>query len=64
VTQFHEVNPISHSIVTLPFKQPVYSSWRLIARTGLRVTLAVTASLIVLGIMSYALICLVGVSGQ
>jgi len=37
---------------------------RAIARTGLRVTLAVTAFLIVLGIMSYALICLVGVSGQ
>jgi uncharacterized integral membrane protein (TIGR00698 family) len=35
-----------------------------IARTGMRVTLAVTASLIVLGIMSYALICMVGVSGQ
>ena len=37
---------------------------RAIARTGLRVTLAVTASLIVLGVMSYALICLVGITGQ
>jgi uncharacterized membrane protein YadS len=37
---------------------------RAIARTGLRVTLAVTASLIVLGVMSYMLICVVGVSGQ
>jgi uncharacterized integral membrane protein (TIGR00698 family) len=37
---------------------------RAIARTGMRVTLAVTASLIVLGIMSYALICMVGVNGQ
>jgi uncharacterized integral membrane protein (TIGR00698 family) len=31
-----------------------------VARTGVRVTLAVTASLIVLGVMSYGLICLVG----
>jgi uncharacterized integral membrane protein (TIGR00698 family) len=37
---------------------------RAIARTGLRVTLAVTASLIVLGFMSYALICAVGIGGQ
>ena len=37
---------------------------RAIARTGMRVTLAVTASLIVLDIMSYALICVVGVNGQ
>jgi uncharacterized integral membrane protein (TIGR00698 family) len=37
---------------------------RAIARTGMRVTLAVTASLTVLGIMSYVLICMVGVSGQ
>jgi uncharacterized membrane protein YadS len=33
-----------------------------VARTGVRVTLAVTASLIVLGIMSYALIRLTGIS--
>jgi len=33
---------------------------RVVAHTGLRVTLAVTASLIVLGLMSYALICLTG----
>lgn len=33
---------------------------RVVARTGVRVTLAVTASLIVLGIMSYGLIRLVG----
>ena len=37
---------------------------RAIAHTGMRVTLAVTASLIVLDIMSYALICVVGVNGQ
>jgi uncharacterized membrane protein YadS len=37
---------------------------RAIARTGARVTFAVTASLIVLGIMSYTLIRMVGVSGQ
>jgi uncharacterized membrane protein YadS len=35
---------------------------RAVARTGMRVTLAVTASLIVLGIMSYALIRLTGIS--
>ena len=35
---------------------------RAVARTGVRVTLAVTASLIVLGIMSYALIRLTGIS--
>jgi uncharacterized integral membrane protein (TIGR00698 family) len=34
---------------------------RVVARTGVRVTLAVTASLIVLGVMSYGLIRLVGV---
>ncbi len=34
---------------------------RVVARTGLRVTLAVTASLIVLGAMSYALIRLIGI---
>ena len=33
---------------------------RIVARTGARVTLAVTASLIVLGIMSYGLIRLTG----
>jgi len=33
---------------------------RVVARTGVRVTLAVTASLIVLGVMSYGLIRLVG----
>ena len=33
---------------------------RVIARTGVRVTLAVTVSLIVLGVMSYGLIRLVG----
>src|SRR6478609_1794127 len=33
---------------------------RAVARTGARVTLAVTASLIVLGVMSYGLICLTG----
>ena len=35
---------------------------RAVARTGIRVTLAVTASLIVLGIMSYTLIRLTGIS--
>jgi uncharacterized membrane protein YadS len=35
---------------------------RVVARTGLRVTLAVTASLIVLGLMSYGLIRLVGIA--
>jgi uncharacterized integral membrane protein (TIGR00698 family) len=35
---------------------------RVVARTGVRVTLAVTVSLIVLGLMSYGLIRLVGVS--
>ena len=35
---------------------------RVVARTGLRVTIAVTASLIVLGLMSYALIRLTGVA--
>jgi uncharacterized integral membrane protein (TIGR00698 family) len=34
---------------------------RIVARTGVRVTLAVTASLIVLGLMSYGLIRLVGI---
>ncbi len=34
---------------------------RTVARTGIRVTLAVTASLIVLGMMSYGLIRLVGI---
>ena len=33
---------------------------RVVARTGLRVTLAVTASLIALGVMSYGLILLTG----
>jgi uncharacterized membrane protein YadS len=33
---------------------------RVVAKTGIRVTLAVTASLIVLGVMSYALIRLTG----
>jgi uncharacterized integral membrane protein (TIGR00698 family) len=37
---------------------------RAITRTGVRVTFAVTGSLIVLGVMSYALIRLVGVAGQ
>jgi uncharacterized membrane protein YadS len=36
---------------------------RVVARTGIRVTLAVTASLIVLGVMSYALIRLSGIGG-
>jgi uncharacterized membrane protein YadS len=35
---------------------------RAVARTGARVTLAVTASLIVLGVMSYGLIRLMGMS--
>ena len=35
---------------------------RVVARTGVRVTLAVTASLVVLGLMSYGLIRLVGIS--
>jgi uncharacterized membrane protein YadS len=35
---------------------------RVVARTGVRVTLAVTASLIVLGVMSYGLIRLVGMA--
>ena len=35
---------------------------RTVARTGVRVTLAVTASLIALGMMSYGLIRLVGIS--
>ena len=35
---------------------------RTVARTGVRVTLAVTASLIALGIMSYGLIRLAGIS--
>ncbi len=35
---------------------------RVVARTGIRVTLAVTASLIVLGLMSYALIRVMGIS--
>ncbi len=34
---------------------------RVVARAGLRVTAAVTASLVVLGIVSFALIRLVGV---
>ena len=34
---------------------------RVVARTGVRVTLAVTASLIVLGLMSYALIRAAGI---
>jgi uncharacterized integral membrane protein (TIGR00698 family) len=34
---------------------------RVVARTGVRVTLAVTASLILLGAMSYGLICFVGI---
>jgi uncharacterized integral membrane protein (TIGR00698 family) len=34
---------------------------RVVARTGVRVTLAVTASLVVLGVMSYGLIRLVGI---
>jgi uncharacterized integral membrane protein (TIGR00698 family) len=34
---------------------------RIVARTGVRVTLAVTASLVVLGVMSYGLIRLVGI---
>jgi uncharacterized membrane protein YadS len=34
---------------------------RVVARTGVRVTLAVTASLIVLGLMSYALIQVAGI---
>jgi uncharacterized membrane protein YadS len=37
---------------------------RVVARTGVRVTLAVTASLVVLGVMSYALILISGISGQ
>jgi uncharacterized integral membrane protein (TIGR00698 family) len=37
---------------------------RAIARTGARVTCAVSVSLIVLGIMSYALIRVVGIAGQ
>jgi uncharacterized integral membrane protein (TIGR00698 family) len=37
---------------------------RVVARTGVRVTLAVTASLILLGIMSYALIRISGISGR
>jgi uncharacterized integral membrane protein (TIGR00698 family) len=36
---------------------------RVVARTGVRVTLAVTASLIVLGVMSYALIRVAGIGG-
>ena len=36
---------------------------RTVARTGLRVTLAVTASLVVLGVISYALIRVSGISG-
>jgi uncharacterized integral membrane protein (TIGR00698 family) len=36
---------------------------RAVARTGLRVTLAVTASLVVLGAISYALIRVAGISG-
>jgi uncharacterized integral membrane protein (TIGR00698 family) len=36
---------------------------RVVARTGVRVTLAVTASLIVLGVMSYALIRAAGIGG-
>ena len=36
---------------------------RVVARTGVRVTLAVTASLIVLGMMSYGLIRVAGISG-
>jgi uncharacterized integral membrane protein (TIGR00698 family) len=36
---------------------------RVVARTGLRVTLAVTASLVVLGAISYALIRISGISG-
>jgi uncharacterized membrane protein YadS len=35
---------------------------RVVARTGMRVTLAVTASLIVLGLMSYALIRVMAIS--
>jgi uncharacterized membrane protein YadS len=35
---------------------------RVVARTGLRVTLAVTLSLILLGLMSYALIRLTGMA--
>jgi len=34
-----------------------------VAQTGLRVTLAVTASLVVLGVISYALIRVAGISG-
>jgi uncharacterized integral membrane protein (TIGR00698 family) len=37
---------------------------RVVARTGIRVTLAVTASLILLGVMSYGLIRIAGISGQ
>jgi uncharacterized integral membrane protein (TIGR00698 family) len=36
---------------------------RVVAKTGIRVTLAVTASLIVLGLMSYGLIRLTGIGG-
>ena len=34
---------------------------RVVAKSGVRVTLAVTASLIVLGLISYALICVAGI---
>jgi len=37
---------------------------RVVARTGVRVTLAVTGSLVVLGLMSYGLILLAGIRGQ
>jgi len=36
---------------------------RTVVRTGLRVTLAVTVSLLVLGVISYALIRISGISG-
>jgi hypothetical protein len=36
---------------------------RVVAKTGIRVTLAVTASLILLGLMSYGLIRLTGIGG-
>ena len=36
---------------------------RTVVRTGLRVTLAVTASLVILGVISYALIRISGISG-
>jgi hypothetical protein len=36
---------------------------RVVAKTGIRVTLAVTASLVVLGLMSYGLIRVSGIGG-